>query len=284
MKLQQELISFGLDFYGVNEQEYREGIQNCADLLFADREKREKFEEIITILHEKEEKISCQLPSIKEIFGFDLPYLSHLALLIGARHHEKIMMERGYDADQWKVQMEKIHHFLTSVHPGEALPNLSPTGLVWTSYFPNGRLIQVGRLQYENCPDGIHVHIPAGKDLNSDEVRASLKGSYSKVQKYFGIENPEYRCSSWLLSPEIASFLKEDSNIKKFQSFFDLQEGIVTTNGVYRFLFKVPLDTPFDQLPENTSLQRAVKAHLLAGKEIHNGIGFVKRDVFFEKD
>jgi len=49
------------------------------------------------------------------------------------------------------------------------------------------------------------------------------------------------------------------------------------SNGFYHFLFWTSEETPIADLPENTSLQRAVKAHLQAGGSIGSASGLLKR-------
>jgi hypothetical protein len=64
-------------------------------------------------------------------------------------------------------------------------------------------------------------------------------------------------------------YLPEDSNIVRFQRRFELEpyeepEGLDADEEALRFVFRT-LTTPLDQLPRNTTLQRAIGDHLKAG-------------------
>ncbi len=86
------------------------------------------------------------------------------------------------------------------------------------TYFINARLIEYLRLQFEpTINNKIKMHIPAGKNLDINEVKKSIQNSRELLKKYYNIENPKYICESWLLSKEISKMLDENSNIKKFQ-------------------------------------------------------------------
>lgn len=90
--------------------------------------------------------------------------------------------------------------------------------MLWGTYFINARLIEYLRLQFEpTINNKIKMYIPAGKNLDINEVKKSIQNSRELLKKYYNIENPKYICESWLLSKEISKMLDENSNIKKFQ-------------------------------------------------------------------
>ena len=73
---------------------------------------------------------------------------------------------------------------------------------------------------------------------------------------------------SWLMEPLLADFLSENSNILAFQSKYTLYQNNASGTAVYDFLFFEPHTTPIEQLPEDTSLRRAVKKHYINGGRI----------------
>lgn len=160
-----------------------------------------------------------------------------------------------------------------------------------------GQILRLGTLEFEylslsewgasetGLPEGtpvLSVHIPSGADLS----REALDDSYQQARAFF-CEHPEVCppdgkapeaifCGSWLLCPTLRTLLKENSGIRRFAEDFELCHVVEKSNGFYHFLYWTSEDTPVADLPENTSLQRAVKAHLLAGGSIGSAAGLLK--------
>ncbi len=139
-------------------------------------------------------------------------------------------------------------------------------------------VIRIGRLQYERIPythnelknPGLKlhtIHIPRDGRLDYDEVIASLKAA----SIYFNTDR--FYCRSWLLSPEIIALLPEDSNIKKFASFFT-PIAKVASRQAEDFVFGNTIDDP-TKYPENSSLQRLLKQAISNGTTLTEGIGIV---------
>lgn len=161
-----------------------------------------------------------------------------------------------------------------------------------------GRIFRLGALEYEyltlsarvadltGIPEGtpfLTIHIPSGTDLS----REALDDSYAQARAFYPAhpeicldhgKRPEHiMCDSWLLSPTLLTFLKEGSGIRRFAEDFQLYESEAESKGCYHFLFLKADDTNPADLPEDTSLRRAVKAHLMAGGGIGSGGGLLKR-------
>ena len=101
-----------------------------------------------------------------------------------------------------------------------------------------------------------------------------LKNSKYYIKKYFGIENIDYYCSSWLLSPEVRNIVSNDSNIAKFSDLFSIEKVLDGKNDILKFVFKTD---NYDNLIEETSLQKELKKLILNNKNIHIGIGKLKK-------
>ena len=71
--------------------------------------------------------------------------------------------------------------------------------------------------------------------------------------------------------------LKNDSNIVKFSKHFVITEGEECTKDILNFIFELTECKDYKKLPENTSLERNVKEHLLKGETFHLGIGLLKK-------
>lgn len=160
------------------------------------------------------------------------------------------------------------------------------------------RILRLGTLEYEymllspwgaeetGLAEGtpvLSVHIPSGADLS----REALDDSYQQARTLYpahpelcppdGKAPENIFCGSWLLCPTLRTLLKENSGIRRFAEDFDIHHVVEKSNGFRHFLFWAGEETPDADLPENTSLQRAVKAHLLSGGSIGSASGLLKR-------
>lgn len=161
-----------------------------------------------------------------------------------------------------------------------------------------GQIFRLGALEYEYMTMTIRtsgltgipaatpiltIHIPSGADLS----REALDASYAMARAFYpahpevcladGQPPQHIICHSWLLSPTLYTLLKETSGIRRFAEDFELYDSEAESKGCYHFLFLAKDDTDPADLPEKTSLQRAVKAHLMAGGGIGSGGGLLKR-------
>lgn len=122
----------------------------------------------------------------------------------------------------------------------------------------------------------INLHIPSGVPFTPEALDKTVDAMREFMATYF----PDYAykaffCGSWLLDPQLGDLLGHDSNIALFGKRFT---PVCTKNdgyGVFRFAFLKPDNNfAFEDLPEDTRLQRAVKKHYLDGKAIYAMHGF----------
>ena len=115
----------------------------------------------------------------------------------------------------------------------------------------------------------LSVHIPANGALN-EQVCAE---SYARARELFAKHYPEvevkaFHCHSWMMAPELDSLLKPGSNLLAFQRPF-LKFPVETAGeDVLNFVFKLKFKS-YEDLAEDTSLQRALKAKYLAGEYLY---------------
>lgn len=153
----------------------------------------------------------------------------------------------------------------------------------------------LGRLHFEIIPceftctvDGhtvkphdpvINVHIPSFGPLLYEDVL----DAYDRAAEFFGHLFPDgnlwYHCETWFLYPPVKALLPE-GNLKRFAEDYQIVHSWIdpTIDDRYR-IFQVPADVPMEQYPENSTLQRNLKAWLLQGNEM--GISF---GLFLRKD
>ena len=145
------------------------------------------------------------------------------------------------------------------------------------------RLFRLGELEYEPGQDGqrkvMAVHIPSDARFDAASVDASLR----TARAFFARFMPEwadctYSCCSWLLSPMLRELLGPDSNILRFQSRFEIVRVDEDDRGFLQWIYDVPDVNNVDvsDLPEDTSLRRAVKEALLHGKSIGAAVGYLR--------
>ncbi|MFR1984187.1 MAG: hypothetical protein ACLS4Z_11125, partial [Christensenellaceae bacterium] len=82
-------------------------------------------------------------------------------------------------------------------------------------------------------------------------------------------------CCSWLLSPALEKLLPETSKILGFQRRFDVLYVNEDEDGYKQWVFKT-IDLPPERFPENTTLQRNMKAYVLAGGKIGEAFGILR--------
>ena len=130
------------------------------------------------------------------------------------------------------------------------------------------------RVQPGDCV--LAMHIPGGAGLDTAVARASIREAFLHTQKYYADYAPKaLQCSSWLLNPELKQILGEDSNIVRFGTLFTLYPVKCGGTGVFNCVFKSAVNPDLATLPEDTRLQRALKAKLLSGGHHHNFGGFL---------
>lgn len=146
----------------------------------------------------------------------------------------------------------------------------------WTVRQISGVLFRVGLLEFELREKDVSLHIPTGARLDPEAVTASLEAGKAFLSRHFPdwAEKP-MTCHSWLLSPTLQELLPPDSGIRKFQDRFRVTPQEEENRDFIMWVFKHD-DLPLEQLPEDTSLQRILKAHLLAGKPFVDARGVLK--------
>lgn len=116
----------------------------------------------------------------------------------------------------------------------------------------------------------ISVHIPPRLSLKKEICDAS----YELARRIYQEHYPEYKykafvCHSWMMDPQISTLLGKDTNIPLFQKKFMRYPLLSAGRGVMNFVFLRPGATNIEDLPEDTTLRRVIKKHLLDGKYMY---------------
>lgn len=158
----------------------------------------------------------------------------------------------------------------------------------WTARQIGGRLFRLGALEYEittwEKQQAVGIHIPSGADLSA----ASCEASIAMAREFFrqhadifpGYDAAPWICHSWLLAPELGALLGKESRILQFQKRFIIEAADYEEEDYLEWVFRCrPTSVRlkgYGCLPEETSLQKRMKAHLLGGGKIGAGFGRLK--------
>ena len=196
--------------------------------------------------------------------------------LLALHEYEK----RGIGRDIFLATMAFMARFSK-----EAFARSGRAGWTWGWWFPRQLALKefrLGALEYEMTegaafggkPSGgntrrIFLHIPADADLSDGAVDASLAEARAFFSKYFpAFADAEYVCESWMLSPALSEIMPETSRVRRFSERFSVVFWEEDSPAFRDWIFPSAVTAPVEELPEETSLQRAVKRHLLAGGKI----------------
>lgn len=167
----------------------------------------------------------------------------------------------------------------------------------WLTHHMRGQLYQLGRLQFERvrvwermaealdeagidvAPDEVllSVHIT---DFSGPLSPAACDASFAQVRPFFERYFPDSPvrlavCISWMLDDQLDAYLSPAANIIQFKNRFTLAYTSEPNNrSIRQFVFGM-LDAEIDELPQVTSLERAVVAHIVSGRNWHGGTGWL---------
>ena len=166
----------------------------------------------------------------------------------------------------------------------------------WYPIFFNGSIVKLGRMEYQVKPCPFHelksvfgitvnpgdpilaLHIPTSFEPFDTATRME---SYRMAWEYFCPDGRPLACicGSWLLFDGYEELFTPGSNIANFRKeFYMLSNDKSETFASAWRIFGEQQNLPARQLPENTALQRAFKAHILRGGEHGTGTGVIVFD------
>lgn len=126
----------------------------------------------------------------------------------------------------------------------------------------------------------ISLHIPARTKLERTLISQDIQQIHQFLAKHF----PDYPykaifCSSWILNPALCDMLPESSNLSHFCRRFLPMTQVSAGNDVFHFVFRKNREEADPAaLPEDTSLQRALKQYYLEGNILYEMCGAMLYD------
>jgi hypothetical protein len=123
------------------------------------------------------------------------------------------------------------------------------------------------------------LHIPQDADLSPEALDRTFDEARTILRQRWPVEHRRLAtCRSWTMDDRLTDFLKPDANLVKFQQRFELVPGWVDGDeDVLDFVFRLP-GTAVDDLPQTTSLERAVLSVLGSGEKWHTRSGWFDFD------
>lgn len=121
--------------------------------------------------------------------------------------------------------------------------------------------------------DVISFHIPKNADLTPANLDKVFSEGIKKVKEYYRDKSVRcIICGSWLLSPQLWDIMNEKSNIVAFGKRFTLAPMRSAGKDVFSFVFPPGIKN-YEELPENTTLERGLKKLYLEGKYLYTFYG-----------
>ena len=205
----------------------------------------------------------------------------------------RIFADRGIPEQVFLDTMKNIriaNEEYAKEHEGK--PGMTRYGFVRCNLW--GDVLRHGRLEYEIEPFGhdeyeahgftvkpddpvVKIHIPSDGPMLPDDVEKSFCQAY----RYYRMGDiTPFICGSWLNYPGNRKFCKPDANIIRFMECFHLLhwEDRPRSNDLRRIFGKDADYENLAALPEETSLQKRLKAHLLNGGTMGWGYGIFLHD------
>jgi GNAT-like C-terminal domain/N-acyltransferase N-terminal domain len=169
---------------------------------------------------------------------------------------------------------------------------LSPRIVEWLSNHFEGKLYQLGLLQFEIASlylevkglligaPVLKVHIPEGRRLLSDECDQSFQQAESFFKDILPYEFQAYIFDSWLYDQDFLKLLPESSHIRKFvKRFSPVRQNLEKDGEIYQRIFGGrAARTGIVERPFRTSLQKIMypffKEKILFG----SGVGIILKN------
>ncbi len=280
MKIELVDIDNALKYYEINDIDYKNKCYKCIEDINTIQDFNIRAKEIYNILYTDKIGTLWKRQNMKELFGEHYnSFITNVLVLLGYKLHERNMENKNYNNTEKNLYKKRVTEALTTDIYVRKLENIRISQMIWAGYFINTKLIEVGRLQYEKKENYVKIHIPSGDKLEIEKVLKSIKKSKQEIKKHFDLKNPEYFCDSWLLSNQINAMIDSNSNIGKFYNLFEVQDGTDAKKDILNFVFNIQECDNYNNLLEDTSLQKLLKKKLIENKSIKIGCGKLKKEM-----
>ncbi|MFI6318510.1 acyltransferase domain-containing protein [Nonomuraea sp. NPDC050556] len=154
----------------------------------------------------------------------------------------------------------------------------------WLTFLLRGLVYRLGRLQFSLAvarggSPVLGMHIP---EVGGPLIPEIYYDSLRRARPFFDRHFPEHGArtatgTSWLLDPQLAEYLAEDSHILQLRRDWTLidAEPEDGDDAILEFVFRYN-GQPLEELPQRSALERAVVTHLQAGRHWHQLSGRIE--------
>lgn len=222
---------------------------------------------------------------LQHVLGDDPDGVKILACLLRcASQAHRTYVEKGIPDGVFVDTMKFFSRFVNFHH--EVHGTFAFTWAWWVPRQLSLNEFRIGSLEYETVETNgarcIQVHIASDSDLSTRRLRES----YLNARRFFAEFFPAYAdadmlCESWMLCPVLAELLPASSRVLAFQRAFEVHRVDEENIGFLQWVYGRK-DIPPANLPERTSLQRKMKAHLLRGGKVGWAYGKLSPDPFVD--
>lgn len=222
-------------------------------------------------------------------YTLDFIYILHCAYHTRIRYREAGLSEKLFWDGMDDLRCKLLECMSCKNVPGTFVAS-------WYEGFLRLGRFTLGRFQYE--PSGMYhgddlklscgltvkegmrylnFHIPSTGQPLTDAVRLdSYRQAYAYFREWSGSDVVLLHTGSWLLYPEHRRILPPHSNILRFMDDFEIYASSESERfGNAWRIFGAYADLPPSEWPEDTSIRRAYKAHILGGGKSGHGSGFI---------
>ena len=254
-------------------------------------------EQITRFCRDETEHLGDIIPVIETLAGQygENPYTLDFVYILHCAYHTRIRYQKaGLSEKLYWDGMADLRYKLLECMTCKNVPGTFVA--TWNEGFLRLGRFTLGRFQYE--PNGVYhgedltlpcgytvtegarylgFHIPSSGVPLTDEVRLdSYRQAYNYFHDWAGSDVVLLHTSSWLLYPEHRKILPSNSNILRFMDDFVIYTSSVreSFSNAWR-VFGAYADLPASEWPEDTSMRRAFKSHILAGGKTGGGSGFI---------
>ena len=270
-------IDEALTYYNIDSK-YKDRCYLCSNNINNNKTYLDAFERVNNILNNGDYlsvKDTWKSMDIDELFCVNIdPFITNLIILLSYKTNKDCLKKYNLDREQIIINKKRIKEAFESDLINREYSSVRISQMLWAFNFVRVNIIEVGRLQYQLADNNtIKIHIPRGDKLDINKVIESIKVAKTKLKEIFNIDNPTFKCISWLLSNQLNEIIDSNSNIHKFYELFDVEDGEDCNQDLLNFIYQVKDITDYNKLEERTSLQRIIKKELLNGKSFKIGNG-----------
>lgn len=219
--------------------------------------------------------------------GARAPWVWLAILLAAAARRRQLDREMGIPEPVTMDTLAALSRFVRDFYTQEGRWGFKGQGWIWRQL--SGGIYRIGVLEFERfrypgpaLGEGdnaltpgeklLSVHIPGDAVL----TEAAIADAYARAEGFFARFAPDwdyqkFYCDSWMLSPRLNKLLRPASRILRFQRDYEILEFNGEDCHYIRWIFGAQTDPAL--FKEETSLQRSVKAYVLAGGRVGAGVG-----------